>query len=254
MNDVLVTTTVWSYSRLAAFEKCPYQWYRHYVLGENGDDLFFSSFGTLCHDIIAKVYLGKCRDPLSEFLIRYPTEVTKNISNLELTTKYLADAIAYFSNMPIIPGKVIATETRMNFKVDKYPFVGVVDLVLEDSYGQLGIVDHKSKGLKPRSNGHRKKSDEELDSYLRQLYLYAIPIRERFGKFPTFLCFNCYRTRTFIKEPFDFEKIGETKQWALNTISSIVSTTSYQPNLDWFSCRNLCELHDSCEYYEMIQQ
>lgn len=69
--------------------------------------------------------------------------------------------------------------------------------------GTLCILDHKSRSLKPRSNRKKKpKTDEEPDQYLRQLYLYSIPITNEFGRMPAFLKFNCYRTGVRIKEPF----------------------------------------------------
>ena len=53
---------------------------------------------------------------------------------------------------------------------------GVIDLVGRSDTGGLVIVDHKSRALKPRSKRKKPtKTNQELDEYLRQLYLYAVP-------------------------------------------------------------------------------
>lgn len=41
----LIDDMVWSYSRIKAFEDCPYRWYLKYIKKFHGKDMFFSSYG-----------------------------------------------------------------------------------------------------------------------------------------------------------------------------------------------------------------
>ena len=134
-------------------------------------------------------------------------------------------------------------------------FTGFVDLIYQDKDGALCILDHKSRALKPRSGRKNPtKTDLELDDYLRQLYLYSIPISKLYGRYPDFLEFNCYRTDVRIKEPFQMEVLDHTKKWALDTIDAIRNEESWKPNIDFWRCKYLCPFHDSCEYAEMATE
>ena len=42
----LIDDMVWSYSRIKAFEDCPYRWYLKYIKKFHGKDMFFSSYGS----------------------------------------------------------------------------------------------------------------------------------------------------------------------------------------------------------------
>ena len=70
---------------------------------------------------------------------------------------------------------MVATEEKVETQIEVYNFVGYIDLILRDSDG-YHIVDHKSK------SGF--KSISERNAYLRQLYLYSIYVKEKYGEFP----------------------------------------------------------------------
>ena len=69
----LIEGMTWSYSRLSTFEDCPYHWYLKYInpVGEE-EPLFFSSYGSFIHELLADYYSGKA-DKLS-LRIKYLTE------------------------------------------------------------------------------------------------------------------------------------------------------------------------------------
>lgn len=114
------------------------------------------------------------------------------------------------------------------------------------------ILDNKSRDLKPRSLRKKPtKSDGELDSYLRQLYLYSVPIKDLFDTYPDRLEFNCFRTGQLISEPFQEKALGTTKEWALQTIEKITENDDWSPQMDYWKCRYLCDLNQHCEYYQM---
>ena len=40
----LIEDMVWSYSRIKAFDDCPYRWYLKYIRHLHGKDMFFSDY------------------------------------------------------------------------------------------------------------------------------------------------------------------------------------------------------------------
>ena len=77
--------------------------------------------------------------------------------------------------------------------------------------------------------------------------MHSIPVRKQYGKLPANLFFNCYRSKTLIKQQFDAEKFDEAKSWALGTIDTIRNETEFRPKIDFFKCKYLCGVHDHCE-------
>ena len=131
-------------------------------------------------------------------------------------------------------------------------FDGEIQIV-EDEHGKLYITDHKSRALKPRSN--RKKptlGDIELDKYLRQLYIYASAVYQMYGRYPDYLEFNCFRTGTWICEPFKEERLDEVEVWATKLIDEITATNDWHANLDFWFCKQLCDVATECEYEEFL--
>lgn len=114
------------------------------------------------------------------------------------------------------------------------------------------ILDNKSRALKPRS-GRKKptKSDLELDEYLRQLYLYSIPIQTEFQQYPERLEFNCFRTQQIIPEPFREDALEHAKLWALQTIDTITQNEDWSPKMEYWKCKYLCDHSHQCEYQLM---
>ena len=219
--------------------------------------MFFSDFGSLIHDILARYYAGKLpkEKAETEYLFRFPTEVRGKAPSHEIKSSYFNQGLEYVRALSPIPGKVLGVEEFVKFKVEDRKFIGFVDLVYEDEDGKLVILDHKSRALKPRSKRKKPtKTDEELDRYLRQLYLYSIPIAEKYDRPVDFLEFNCYRTGVRIKEQFHAHELDKTVSFLLQTIGNIAIDNSWSPNIDWFKCKNLCGLHEQCEYAQMISK
>lgn len=150
---------------------------------------------------------------------------------------------------------MIATEEEVKVDICGVHFVGFIDLLEMDSEGNYIIVDHKSKLLRERS-GRAKPTvyDKELDKYLRQLYLYAHFVKEKYGKFPSKLCFNCFRSQKRIEEPFNEDRYNEVIAWATESIRNIQEKREFEPTPDWFFCQNLCDCSESCEYKELMER
>lgn len=109
--------------------------------------------------------------------------------------------------------------------------------------------------MKPRSSRAKPtKADEELDAYLRQLYIYSAAVEEEYGKTPKSLCFNCFRDKLFIIEPFKEQAYAESKEWLAKSIGKIREESDFKPSVEFFKCIHLCEMQDMCEYYELMRK
>lgn len=256
MGNYLIDTMTWSYSRLKCYDQCPYQFYLKYIDCQDEAPMFFASFGSLVHDLFAQYYSGEITvaDAVNEYMIRFTTEVRGFAPSPEIRTSYFISGLEAIKRLAPMEEEILSVEQRVSFEIDGRPFVGFVDMVLRDASGNLCILDHKSRNLKPRSN--RKKptrTDEELDDYLRQLYLYSIPLKKFFKTYPTYLAFDCYRKdkETIIKEPFQERGFEDAKNWAISTIEEIRHDDKWRPKLDFWQCKYLCPFCSTCEYATM---
>lgn len=253
MYSLVTSQMTWSYSRLSAYETCPYRFFLKYLYGCEEKPEFFSQYGSFVHEIHQLVFtsiLSK-RNAAQYYVRNFIDHVTAKAPSQKVFSSYFQGGLSYFQNMPEFEGSILGIEKEFHFDIDGYPFVGYTDLITRDD----GIIlfDHKARALKARSS--RKKptlSDEELDRYLRQLYLYSIPIKEQYCEYPKWLVFNCYRVGYFIKEPFDINKLYEAKRWAVNLITSINTTQEWEPSVELFRCKNLCGVENDCSYFSMV--
>lgn len=251
----ITSDMTWSHSRLTSFEDCPYRFFLKYIQPQYDEPLFFSQFGGFIHSLLAEFYSGnlaKTDLPLA-YISRFNDAVFAAPPSEKIYGNYFSQGLASMRNPFMINGDILDVEQGFNFTINGLRFTGFVDLVFQnDEYG-LCIVDHKSRDLKPRSTRKTPtKSDELLDQYFRQLYLYAEAVREVYGKFPNTLCFNCYRSGIQIYEPFDECKFEHVKQWANCIVESINVERKWIPRLNVFTCKNICGLHNACDYYQMF--
>lgn len=253
-SNYLIDSMTWSHSRIGSYEQCPYGFYLKYIDGCEEAPMFFSDFGSLVHDILARYYGGKITREAaeSEYLIRFPAEVRGKAPSHDIRVNYFAQGLLCMRALSPIPGKILGIEEYVRFRIFDLQFIGFIDLIYTDEHDKLIILDHKSRTLRPRSKRRKPtKTDEELDSYLRQLYMYAIPVKEMFGRYPDYLEFNCYRSGERIKEEFHTEALEATKEWAVGVIDRIRAEKEWNPDMEFWKCNNICGLHDQCEYAQM---
>lgn len=247
----------WSFSRIQLYRTCPYAWFCQYILREDRNTNFYSEYGTFVHELLARFYKGEATK--DEIVMDYITKFNSNVVSVAKgktfesirENSYLAGTDYLQKFIPFEFKKLIGVEEKIEFELEGRKIIGYIDLVgfLEDN--EIEIIDHKSAKIKPRSKRKTPtKTDEELDNYLIQLYLYSIWVFEKFGKYPKYLTFNCFKTGEIIREVFDIEKLEEAKDWAIRTIKRVESETQWKPNLDFYFCRNLCNCRDTCEYLE----
>lgn len=250
--DLIIKDMRWSYSRINAFQECPYSWFLKYIKEVPSKPLFFSEYGKFMHQILEMYFTGLLKkEELTEFYIsNFFLNVKGAPPNIKVFNSYFEAGLDYLYGFDFPISEINDVEKKVNFKIGKYDFLGYIDIV---AGGGDIILDHKSRNLKPRSNRKKPlKTDIELDEYLRQLYMYSIPVKEEYGEFPKKLIFNCFKLGKMISEDFDEAKLESTKKWALEQIEIITNNDRWQPRLDYWRCKHICDVSDSCEYKEMM--
>lgn len=187
------------------------------------------------------------------YLTHFLTEITGKAPTQKIYQSYLEQGRQYLKALSFPARKILKVEDEMHFEFAGYPFTGFLDLMSEDEDGKLYITDHKSRALKPRSNRSKPtQSDVELDKYLRQLYIYAHAVHSLYGRYPDYLEFNCFRTNTWICEPFSIERMQEVEEWARDLIDRITSESKWNAHLEFWFCKHLCDVAEECEYEDLL--
>lgn len=249
----IISGFTWSYSRITTFEMCPYQFFLTYIKPAEKQPLFFSDYGLFIHKIIERYLNGEfsAKELVPYYLKNYRANICANAPSQAVFKSYFEQGLAYLQNIDFPYPTPLSVEKRVDFFIGKHPFTGIIDCVAEED-GDIVILDNKSRSLKQRSK--RKKptrSDTELDKYFRQLYLYSAAIKDLYGAFPAKLCFNCFRSRELISEPFLYERYADAVQWVNDSIEIITQNDSWSPDMEYWKCRYLCDVHSQCEYWQM---
>lgn len=248
----------WSFSRLKTYDQCPQQWYLHYLMEEPEEEQFYASFGSFCHELIARYYLGELtvEELLPEFLQGFCHRVEGERPSPEIESRYLDQGAFYFEHFEPFPLRTQLVEEPVSLNIGGLNFTGVIDYLgrrdRDDGEGpDFIIVDHKSADLKPRSTRRTPtQSDQKLDETLRQLYLYSEWVFQVYGRYPAELWLNCFRTGKLIKQQFDIQKLQEAKDWAAGQVEKIMKDDLFLPNDDFYYCRWVCGQHGNCDLYE----
>lgn len=249
----LIEGMKWSYSRAHSFEQCKYGWFLRYIHKTPKQDCFYTSYGSFMHRLIEWYHRGlfTASELVNIFIKDFSKAVEGARPGESIVRKYIKAGIDYFKTVEPYPFNVVAVEERIEFDLDGIPMIAVIDLLGEED-GEYIIVDNKSRDLKPRSNRKTPTvNDKTLDEMLRQLYIYAGAVKSKYGKFPKRLCFNCFKNKVFIDEPFDESKYNEAVQWFKDRVEEIKEEEDFEPSPEYFFCKFLCDVRHDCIYDEM---
>lgn len=248
----LIEDMTWSYSRIKSFQDCPYRFFLKYISNCKEAPQFYASYGSFMHKLIEEYYKGVLSkdEMLTKFLCEFQDNVKGTRPKGSIVEKYIKCGVDYLSSFSPFPYNMIDVEKKIEFEIQGKRVLGFIDYLGEKD-GELYIVDNKSRDLKPRStNGKITAKDKELNDMLKQLYLYSVGIKNEYGKFPKALCFNCFKSNTFIEEPFDKNVYDDTIQWFVNSVEEIASEEEFLPYIDYFGCSFICGVKEDCVYYE----
>ncbi len=215
--------------------------------------MFYASYGSFMHKLLEGFYKGKLsrEEMCTKFLFDFQKEVLGERPPGNIPQKYVRLGTQYLRNFKPFPYTPIAIEKKMTFEIEGHRFVGYIDYLGEKD-GKLVIVDNKSRDLKPRSKRPKPtQKDIELDEMLRQLYIYSAAVKQKYGKFPELLCFNCFKANTFIEEKFDKAKYDEAINWAVENIEKILDAEDFPPYIEYFQCKYICGVREDCEYQKL---
>lgn len=151
--------------------------------------------------LLEKYYTGKLsrKELLFEFLSNLSKEVKGERPKPTTVEKYVSGTSDYFRTFKDYEMNTLAVEKEFNFSIGDNQFIGYIDY-LGEREGEIYLIDNKSRDLRPRSSKAKPTlNDKQIDDMLRQLYLYSAAVKEEYGRFPSYLCFNCFRAGVFIK-------------------------------------------------------
>ena len=241
----------WSYSRVSGFSECQYKWFLRYIRKLPEQPRFYASYGSFMHRLLAAYYKGEASrvEQLIKFLFGFQKEVCGPRPQESTVSKFIHAGSEYLRRLQPSPFEPIAVEQKVDFNIGDYDFVGFIDLIGKRD-GDLYIIDHKSRELKPRSGRKQPtKLDLELEEKLRQLYLYAEAVFQLYGSYPKALIFNCFKSGVVIEEPFSEAACREAKQWAETEIGKLMEESEFPPQREYFRCRWLCGHNEDCCYW-----
>jgi hypothetical protein len=249
----------WSYSRTTCFGHCKYEFYLDYII--NNDDIYLSEgnyyaeVGSFVHSILENVFKKKLKveDALQYFIDNYENNVFYKVkqSIMDKTFETIADYFASFDTDWLDKYEILGVELEAKFKVDKYDFIGYIDLLLRDKAdGKIVVLDHKSSEYPFKQNGDlKKKSEQSFSLYKKQMYLYCHAIHQMYGEYPKEITWNHFKDGgKFATIPFIKSEYDEAIKWFIDTIHTIEKEKDFEPTQDFFYCHNLCNFRRVCEY------
>lgn len=205
----------------------------------------FASWGSYIHSLLEKYFKGEYE--FFELSDAYKSGYRDNIKEIfppnafvDLSSSYYESGLAYLNNFDGLATnfEVLGVEQKVELVIGGYKFVGYIDLVIRDKNdGRIIIVDHKSK--------NKFKSKKEKAEYLRQLYLYSLYVKEKYGEYPKELMFNMIRGE-MVKESFKEEDCEKAQKWFVETIEMIYKDSAFKENPNDFFCDNLCGVREHC--------
>lgn len=257
----------YSFSKLSTIHQCPYSYDLYYNQKIEGKNNGMAQCGSLVHSILERYFKGELLQFelanvfLSEFDENVPNGVKLTFSDnfeRDMTEKYKEQCVEFLSNFSEIEGlEVIGTEENFNLltKIKDKSIIlnGFIDIIAKDKDENFYIIDWKSKS--------KFKNKKEIKEYARQLYLYSIYVKHKYGFFPKELWFYQFRISHIEKIIFNQEDFEEALNWAYDTVEKIENTQFFEPidfskfekpsalNDAKFFCANLCDYSDYCKFW-----
>lgn len=251
----ILDNTIFSFSNLTTFERCPYEWYQHYILQNDNENNIYALFGSCCHKVLDDYFSQRINEPdiLDHYIDMFDGMVKNEESDNEKVSKMFSVGFDYFSSFSredIQPKsyKILGIEQEIAFSIYKYQFIGFIDLLLEDDEGNIYIIDHKSAEYPLTKSGNPKtKSVKKIQEYERQLYLYSKGVYDWLGKYPKQLKWNFFKTKQWMTIDFNEQKYKEVIEWAKNTVDDMYLTVDFEKKPEYFYCNYLCGYRMNCD-------
>lgn len=237
----------YSFSKLSSFNTCKYGYDKRYNQHLKGIGNCFSSYGLLVHSLLERYSKGElpleclCEVFQWEFDTSVPEPFPKSKFCPNMRELYFNQGVDFFwAFTGYGDSRILDVENDFEYEIDDWIFNGVIDLVLLDENKKLIVLDYKSKAS--------FKTKKEQKVYARQLYLYALHVKKKYGRYPDILRFSLIRKNQVVDVPFNIKDLEEAVCWARNTVAEIRSCWYYPSNPDQFFCQNLCNFRNECSF------
>lgn len=257
----------YSFSKLSTIHQCPYMYDLYYNQKIEGENNGMAQCGSLVHSILERYFKRELLQFelvdtfLDEFDEKVPNGVTLTFSSgfeKDMTEKYKEQCIDFLSNFQTIENlDVVSIEENFNLLTmikDKTIILnGFIDIIAKDKENNFYVIDWKSKS--------KFKNKAEIKEYARQLYLYSIYVKHKFGKYPKEIWFYQFRIGHIEKIIFNEMDFEEALDWAYDTVKQIENEQFFLPidfskyetptalNDAKFFCANLCDYSKICDYW-----
>lgn len=232
----------YSFSKLSTFNDCKYAYWLTYIEHQKGTGNCFSSFGTEVHSIMERYAKGKLSlwDLASTYEKEFDAAVPEEFPSFpfcqDMRGLYYEQGLNYLRNFGGYPKyKILGVESQFDIAIDDWVFNGIIDLVYEDEQGRLVVHDYKSKSS--------FKNKAEQKKYARQLYLYSLHIKEKYGKYPDLFVNSCLPIcKTF------FENTILIILWhiVIKLVEIIINFCHIVRNFLFLVCRQLTPIPTRC--------
>lgn len=254
------TNTKYSWSRINSFhlgltgEGCLWNYHTQYIEGDRGEGNFFSSYGTLMHDMIEKLH----KNEIFEWDIE--NELKKGYKNLDykapfprMGDSYKKAIFDFFIHSDFSEQfkdyEILEAEEECFMQIDDIHIRGFADMIGRHKKYGLVVADYKSSKVY---------EGDKLDHNIMQLYLYAIAVKEKYGSYPDNLIYWFPREHEGKREHvyrFDLDKLKATKQFIRETVYKIENfkgewsprCNSENAKTDFFA-NQLCDGRAKCEF------
>lgn len=252
----IIDEMTFSFSRIHAYEQCPFSFYLKYIEGREGESNFYAANGKAMHEVFEEVLAEKI--PIDDCTTAYAEKFdliceTEKQSIMDSTFEKCMDYLAEIELINKDKYKIIGVEMKLEFKVGKYRFVGYADLVVKDiETNEVILVDHKQAGHFLKKDGTPLKNQlENFLAYKKQMYLYCKGLKDQFGIQVDKIVWHHFKDlgqTTVI--PFVQEEQDETIEWAKKLISKIKKDKTFEHKDSYIMCKSLCDYRNDCEYLE----
>lgn len=225
-------------------------WYLTYIKNVNKRENFFSQYGTFAHSIFENYNNGKLE------LFDIPEYIQYNYDNaitipappnqyVDLGERYFNRLYNYFLNFNGYSDKTIGTEKEIEFTLNilgkDRKFTGYIDRLSIDKKGNITVTDYKSRG--------KFKTEDEINNYLHQPYLYSIAVNNEYGKYPKNIVFDLFKENTVVSRKFYKNKLKSSIKWSESIIKSIYDESEFSANYSSFFCNYICSCAESCPVF-----
>lgn len=248
-KDFLLDGMTWSFSRVNAYSTCPRMFYLEYLQQADKDSNAFAEWGSLCHSLFERYYTHKLEfyELSAAYEAEYEEAVPTPFPFAKMGEGYYRNGKEFFDSFEgdYQNYKVVGAELKVELEIRGRPFIGFIDLLLQDKDGHYKVVDFKSKSA--------FKSKEEKKHYALQLYLYSRWVFDHYGEYPIEMEFNMFRARQHEVIKFDLHDMLEAEQWFTKTIDAMYADHEFLDKIEMsggdhgdFFCDTLCSVGAIC--------